>query len=46
MLDPERRKDVILADAKTLAQAQGFELVEDQVLRSTRFRAPSNGRCR
>jgi glycyl-tRNA synthetase beta chain len=32
VLDPERRKDVILADAKTLAQAQGFELVEDQVL--------------
>jgi glycyl-tRNA synthetase beta chain len=32
VLDPERRKDVILADAKTLAQAQGFDLVEDQVL--------------
>jgi glycyl-tRNA synthetase beta chain len=32
VLDPDRRKDVILADAKTLAQAQGFELVEDQVL--------------
>jgi glycyl-tRNA synthetase beta chain len=32
VLDPERRKDVILADAKTLAQAQGFKLVEDQVL--------------
>src|SRR4030088_2348638 len=32
VLDPERRKDVILADAKTLAQAQGFELIEDQVL--------------
>src|ERR1700712_1780540 len=32
VLDPERRKDVILADARTLAQAQGFELVEDQVL--------------
>src|ERR1700710_2399397 len=32
VLDPDRRKDIILADAKTLAQAQGFELVEDQVL--------------
>ena len=27
-----RRKDIILADAKQLAFAQGFELVEDQVL--------------
>ncbi len=32
VLDPQRRRDIILADAKTLAQAQGFELVEDQVL--------------
>lgn len=32
VLDPARRRDIILADAKTLAQAQGFELVEDQVL--------------
>ena len=32
MLDPERRKDTILTDAKQLAFAQGFELVEDQVL--------------
>jgi glycyl-tRNA synthetase beta chain len=32
VLDPQRRKDVILADAKELAFAQGFELVEDQVL--------------
>jgi glycyl-tRNA synthetase beta chain len=32
VLDPQARKDIILADAKTLAQAQGFELVEDQVL--------------
>jgi glycyl-tRNA synthetase beta chain len=32
VLDPARRKDVILAEAKTLAQAQNFELVEDQVL--------------
>jgi glycyl-tRNA synthetase beta chain len=32
VLDPQRRKDVILTDAKTLAQAQNFELVEDQVL--------------
>src|SRR5690349_8196178 len=29
VLDPERRKDTILADAKELAFAQGFELVED-----------------
>ncbi len=32
VLDPERRKDVILTDAKQLAFAQGFELVEDQTL--------------
>src|SRR5205823_7669828 len=32
VLDPQARKDVILADAKQLAFAQGFELVEDQVL--------------
>lgn len=32
VLDPERRKDVIVTDAKTLAQAQNFELVEDQAL--------------
>jgi glycyl-tRNA synthetase beta chain len=32
VLDPTRRKDIILADAKQLAFAQGFELVEDQVL--------------
>jgi len=32
VLDPQRRKDIILADAKTLAQAQNYELVEDQVL--------------
>jgi len=32
VLDPERRKDVILTDAKQLAFAQGFELVEDQAL--------------
>jgi glycyl-tRNA synthetase beta chain len=32
VLDPARRKDVILADAKQLAFAQGFELVEDHVL--------------
>jgi glycyl-tRNA synthetase beta chain len=29
VLDPERRKDSILTDAKQLAFAQGFELVED-----------------
>src|SRR3954452_14484741 len=32
VLGPARRKDVILADAKQLAFAQGFELVGDQVL--------------
>jgi glycyl-tRNA synthetase beta chain len=32
VLDPQRRKDAILTDAKQLAFAQGFELVEDQVL--------------
>jgi len=32
VLDPQARKDIILADARTLAQAQGFELVEDPVL--------------
>ncbi|PZA09859.1 glycine--tRNA ligase subunit beta [Rhodopseudomonas palustris] len=32
VLDPARRKDIILADAKTLAQAQNYELVEDQGL--------------
>src|SRR6201991_401515 len=32
VLDPQRRKDTILTDAKQLAFAQGFELVEDQPL--------------
>lgn len=32
ILDPERRKDMILASAKELAFVQGFELVEDQNL--------------
>jgi glycyl-tRNA synthetase beta chain len=32
VLDPQRRKDSILADAKELAFAQGFELIEDQAL--------------
>ncbi len=32
VLDPQARKDIILADAKELAFAQGFELVEDPVL--------------
>ncbi|MEA2796469.1 MAG: glycyl-tRNA synthetase beta chain [Bradyrhizobium sp.] len=32
VLEPHGRKDIILADAKQLAFAQGFELVEDQVL--------------
>ena len=32
VLDTERRKQIILADAKTLAFAQGLELVEDEGL--------------
>ena len=32
VLDPERRKDTIVTDAKQFAFAQGFELVEDQGL--------------
>ncbi|MCZ7660729.1 MAG: glycine--tRNA ligase subunit beta [Xanthobacteraceae bacterium] len=32
VVDPERRRQMILADAKTLAFAQGFELVEDEGL--------------
>jgi glycyl-tRNA synthetase beta chain len=32
VLDPQARKDIILADAKQLAFAQGLELIEDQAL--------------
>ena len=32
VLDPERRRDMILHDAKNLAFAQGYELVEDAAL--------------
>jgi glycyl-tRNA synthetase beta chain len=32
VLDPQARKDIILAEARTLAQAQNYELVEDQGL--------------
>ncbi|MDP2356766.1 MAG: glycine--tRNA ligase subunit beta, partial [Beijerinckiaceae bacterium] len=32
VLDPERRKQIILADAKDLALAQGLELIEDEGL--------------
>jgi glycyl-tRNA synthetase beta chain len=32
VLDPQARRDITLADARQLAFAQGFELVEDQVL--------------
>jgi glycyl-tRNA synthetase beta chain len=32
VLDPARRKEIIATDAKHLAFAQGFELVEDQAL--------------
>jgi len=32
VLDPQRRKDIIFADARQLAFAQGYELVEDEAL--------------
>ena len=32
VLDPARRADITLADAKNLAFAQGYELVEDEGL--------------
>jgi glycyl-tRNA synthetase beta chain len=32
VLDPQARKDIILADARQLAFAQGFELIEDRAL--------------
>jgi glycyl-tRNA synthetase beta chain len=32
VLEPQARKDIILADAQQLAFAQGFEVIEDQVL--------------
>ncbi len=32
VLDPARRRDIILHDAKTLAHAQGLELIEDDAL--------------
>jgi glycyl-tRNA synthetase beta chain len=32
VLDPQRRRDIILADAKQLAFAQGLELVDDEAL--------------
>src|SRR3954470_14589969 len=32
VLDPARRKEIILSDARNLAFAQGFELVEDETL--------------
>jgi glycyl-tRNA synthetase beta chain len=32
VLDPARRREIILADAKNLAFAQGFALVEDEML--------------
>ena len=43
VLDPARRADMILADAKNLAFAQGLELVEDEGC-WPRSRAWSNGR--
>ena len=44
VLDPERRKEIILADAKNLAFAQGYELIEDAGLAGGGRRAWSNGR--
>jgi glycyl-tRNA synthetase beta chain len=32
VLDPARRREIILSDAKNLAFAQGYELVEDEIL--------------
>ncbi|WP_020176606.1 glycine--tRNA ligase subunit beta [Methyloferula stellata] len=32
VLDPARRRDIILHDARTLAQAQGLDLIEDEAL--------------
>ena len=32
ILDPERRREIILHDARNLALAQGFELIEDEGL--------------
>jgi glycyl-tRNA synthetase beta chain len=32
VLDPERRRDIILHDSRALAMAQGLELVEDEAL--------------
>ena len=32
VIDPQRRAEMILADAKNLAFAQGFELIEDEAL--------------
>jgi glycyl-tRNA synthetase beta chain len=32
VLDPSRRRDIILTDARNLAFAQGYELVEDEAL--------------
>jgi glycyl-tRNA synthetase beta chain len=32
IIDPDRRKQIILADAKSLAFAQGLELIEDEAL--------------
>jgi glycyl-tRNA synthetase beta chain len=32
VLDPERRKEIVRTDAKTMAFAQGFEVVEDEGL--------------
>ena len=44
VLDAERRKEIILTDAKNLAFAQNFELVEDEGSFGRGRRASSNGR--
>ena len=44
IVDPARRQEIILTEAKNLAFAQGFELVEDAGLAGRGRRALSNGR--
>ena len=44
VLDPARRRDIILHDCKDLAFAQGLELVEDRGPARMKSPAWSNGR--
>jgi len=43
VLDPSRRRDIILHDARDLALAQGLELIEDEALLNE-VAGSSNGR--